>query len=165
MSTEDEYITLEMTMKRLKLSRRQVYRYAQENRIRILPTRQGQMYHRGDVEELAAALKVDERPARVALDTPRPQADRAALNRELEELRGLRVELAQVMAEMRAQRQLTDTRASEAAQQDAQLQQAIAELEAARQALARPFYTQWGFWATVIALAALLAVLALLLLR
>jgi hypothetical protein len=163
--SDDEYITLDMAMKRLKVGRRQIYRYAEEKRVRVLPTRQGQMYHRGDVEDLAIRLKADERPARVSLDTPRPQADRAALNRELEELRGLRVELAQVIAEMRAQRQLTDTRAREAVEQDAALQRAIAELEAARRALARPFYAQWGFWATVVALAALLAVVALLLLR
>lgn len=163
--SDEEYITLQMAMKRLKLSRRQVYRYAQDSRIRVLPTRQGQMYSRADVEQLAAALKVDERPDQVALDQPRPSADRAALNRELEELRGLRVELAQVMAEMRGQRQLTDSRAHEAKAQDARLAQAIAELEAARSALARPFYLQWGFWATVVALAALLAVLSLLLLR
>jgi chromosome segregation ATPase len=163
--SDEEYITLEMAIKRLKVGRRQIYRYAEEKRVRVLPTKQGQMYHRGDVEDLAIRIKADERPARVSLDTPRPQADRAALNREIEELRGLRVELAQMMAEMRAQRQLTETRAIEAKQQDAQLQQAITELEATRAALTRPFYRQWGFWAAVLAFSTLLAVLALLLLR
>lgn len=165
MSDHDEYITLDMAMKRLKLSRRQVYRYAQENRLRVLPTKQGQMYHRGDVEHLAAALKVDERPARVQVDTPRPERDRAALNREIEELRGLRAELGALIAEQREQRLLTTGRETEADEQRARLDRAIAELEATRRELARPLYAQPLFWFAMAALAVALIALAVILFR
>jgi hypothetical protein len=152
----EEYIGLDIAMRRLKLSRRQVYRYASENRIRILPTRQGQLYHRGDVEALAAALKVDQRPDKVQVDTPRPTQDRAALNREIEELRGLRVELLQLISEQRKQNLLTDSDRQTASDTQARLDKAIAELEATRQALVRPFYVRWEFWAFVVVVAALI---------
>lgn len=161
MSEQQEYITLELAMKRLKLSRRQVYRYAAENRIRVLPTKQGQLYHRGDVEQLAAALKADERPERVQVDMPRPGQDRAALTREIEELRNLRGELGALIAEQREQRLLTAGRATEAEAQRERLDRAIAELEAARRELARPFYRQPLFWFAAAALAVALVALAL----
>jgi hypothetical protein len=160
----DEYIDLQMTMARLKLSRRQVYRYAAENRIRVLPTKQGQLYHRGDVEQLAAALKVDERPERADVGMPRPPApDRAGLAREIEELRELRAELGALIAEQREQRLLTSSRQTEAAEQDARLARAIAELEATRAALTpapRPWWQRWGLALGALLLVALVAALA-----
>jgi hypothetical protein len=161
----EEYIGLDMAMHRLKLSRRQVYRYAAENRIRVLPTKQGQLYHRGDVEDLAAALKVDERPERVQVDTPRPDRDRATLTREIEELRALRGEIGQLIAEQRQQRLLTDGDRQQAADQQARLDRAIAELEAARAALARPFYAQPLFWLAAVALIVALAAVAVIYFR
>jgi chromosome segregation ATPase len=146
----EEYITLDATMKRLRLSRRQVYRYAQENRIRVLPTRQGQLYRRQDVEDLAEALKVDERPTRANVDIPRTNPDRVNLTREIEELRLLRADLQNSLQELRQQRLLSDAQRDDYQAQKAQLDQAIAELEAIRKTLNRPFYQRWELWAVAI---------------
>lgn len=159
----EEYITLELAMKRLKLSRRQVYRYAQENRIRTMPSRSGQLYHRNDVEDLAQALKVDEKPEPLQLEPYRPERDRAALTKEIDELRSIRAEISTLVHQQHQQYQLTTQKQTEATEQQArldlaireleaaqgklaQLDHAIAELEAARSELARPFYRRWEFW-------------------
>ena len=116
-------------------------------------------------EQLAAALKADERPERVQVDMPRALQDRAALTREIEELRGLRAELGALIAEQREQRLLTAGRETEADEQGARLDRAIAELEAARRELARPLYAQPLFWFAVAALAVALIALAVILFR
>lgn len=101
--TGEEYLPLEEAQRRLRLSRRQVYRLASDGRIRTVPTRRGQVYHAGDVDRLAREGGAERRPP-VEPDEERSLA------------RSQAAELAPIRAEVSALRQRADELPHELAQ-------------------------------------------------
>ena len=147
----DDWITVEDAAERLQVSTRQAHRYGQPplSRIRTRKAGRRMLFHLGDVEELAAELNVEAKPA------PRPKTELVPVGEMLTYIRERDQQLSETQERLnramlevgRLQGQLEQRLLPEDA--DAlrqQLQQAEQERDALRQRWARvPLLVRWLF--------------------
>jgi hypothetical protein len=147
MTTPDddtEYLTLSVALSRVPISRRQLYRYAKDGRIRVRPViGGGQVYNADDVEQLAQRLRAD-REKSTAVTPARRDTDRA-------ELVALREELREVVREEWQQASQADREVMR--EQGERLDRAISAFEQARQQ--QPALQQAPPWRAILGVLAL----------
>ncbi len=90
--SDNSYIMVEQAAKLLGRSTHTVYRYGRQGRIRERETAGGKLFHRGDVEALAAELGIADQPRQ-------PKAELVPVGEMLRHIQQLEAQLAQAMHE------------------------------------------------------------------